>query len=115
MKLPIAKSFKLNGRLWRQKLVSKLVDEEGCECFGLCDTEDKIVEYDAECDEEAMASTQVHEWIEAASKEKKINLTHTQIEQLEEAFYEILTTRRGKLTRPSDADPLLSSYSSVPE
>ena len=96
MKLRIAKTFRLGGKLWRQDLVPLLKDEDGVRQNGLMCYDDRRVEIDASVDEVLQASTQVHEWLEAINDHYGVELKHEQIEKLEQGLYEILTTRRGK-------------------
>lgn len=104
MKLSIAKTFKLGGKLWHQ--IWYIMAEN----VGDCDLSTRIIRINPEQDMTEATSTQLHEWLEAVNDQYGVDLEHQQIELLEKGLYEILTTRRGTLSRdepvpPSDTDP----------
>jgi Zn-dependent peptidase ImmA (M78 family) len=92
MELP--KQFRLKGKLWKVVLVKQLVHEDGTKCYGICDTDTRVIHIEKNLNPAERFNAFLHELCHAMIHEAHIDetLLDGKIEEiLCEAFADIFT------------------------
>lgn len=91
----------IKGERWKVRWKSKLIDENGNECYGLCDSKDRVIWLDRATPKEMINSVLFHEELHALIYELCIELSETVEESIVEGieryvFKNYKVRRRGK-------------------
>ena len=97
------KTVEVEGMNWAIKFKRKpFYDDEGDECLGLCDPEDKTIYIKIQTDKVDMFRVFIHEVLHAIEYEREIEIPHKYIEKLDRGVSKFLIKNFNSINKIVD-------------